>query len=95
MQYPVEILNHAADIFRMVGHVLGQRLLLRLGLVVSLVRGIRKGDLPPCGSVGPRLIPTCFWHSNADGKTTRLCRRICVRKCSLTPNPRVTCAMIG
>ena len=38
MQYPVEVLNRAADIFRMAGHMLRERLLLRLGLVVvSLV----------------------------------------------------------
>src|SRR5215471_2608547 len=36
-QYPVEVLNRAADIFRMAGHMLGQRLPLRLGLVVSSV----------------------------------------------------------
>src|SRR5256714_9248269 len=36
-QDPLEVLNRAADIFRMAGHMLGQRLLLRLGLVVSLV----------------------------------------------------------
>jgi len=38
--YPIEVLNRAADIFMMAGHMLGQRLLLfllRLGLVVSLV----------------------------------------------------------
>ncbi len=39
MQYPVEVLNRAADIFRMAGHMLGQRLLLRLGLVVSVDDG--------------------------------------------------------
>jgi ABC transporter substrate binding protein len=38
-QYPVEVLNRAADIFRMAGHMLGQRLLLRLGLVVSVDDG--------------------------------------------------------
>ena len=37
IHYPVEVLNRAADIFRMAGHMLGKRLLLRLGLVVSLV----------------------------------------------------------
>ena len=37
VQYPVEVLNRAADIFRMASHVLGKRLLLRLGLVVSVV----------------------------------------------------------
>src|SRR6266446_2525024 len=37
--YPVEVLNRAADIFRMAGHMLGQRLLLRRGLVVSFVDG--------------------------------------------------------
>ena len=37
MQYPVEILNRQADIFRMAGHMLGQCLLLHLGLVVSPV----------------------------------------------------------
>ena len=36
-QYPVEVLNRAADIFRMASHVLGERLLLRPGLVVSVV----------------------------------------------------------
>jgi hypothetical protein len=35
--YPLEVLNCAADIFRMAGHMLRERLLLRLGLVVSLV----------------------------------------------------------
>jgi len=40
MQYPVEVLNRAADIFRMAGHMLGERLLLFLlhhGLGVSFV----------------------------------------------------------
>ena len=35
MHYPLEVLNRAADIFRMSGHMLGQRLLLRLGLVLA------------------------------------------------------------
>ena len=39
IHYPVEVLNRAADIFRMAGHMLGQRLLLRLGLVVSVDDG--------------------------------------------------------
>jgi hypothetical protein len=30
MQYPPEVFNRAADIFRMAGHMLGQRLLLFL-----------------------------------------------------------------
>jgi hypothetical protein len=37
MQYPSEVLNRAADIFRMAGHMLGKRLLLRPGIVVSVV----------------------------------------------------------
>ena len=37
MQYPVEVLNRAAAIFSMAGHMLGERLLHRGGLVVSLV----------------------------------------------------------
>src|SRR5262249_51160589 len=37
MQYPLEVLNRAAAIFRMAGHMLGERLLHRRGLVVSLV----------------------------------------------------------
>jgi hypothetical protein len=41
LQYPLEVLNREADMFRMAGHMLGQRLLLFLhrgGLVVfSLV----------------------------------------------------------
>src|SRR5262249_9486694 len=40
MQYPLEVPNRAARIFRMAGHMLGQRLLLFLlhdGLVVSFV----------------------------------------------------------
>jgi hypothetical protein len=37
MHYPAEVLHRAADIFRMAGHMLGQRLLHRLGLVVSFV----------------------------------------------------------
>src|SRR5262249_26216246 len=40
IQYPVEVLNRAADIFRMAGHMLGERLLLFLlhrGLVVDVV----------------------------------------------------------
>src|SRR6516162_4438452 len=39
-QYPVEVLNRAAGVFRMAGHMLGQRLLLfllRLGLFVVFV----------------------------------------------------------
>src|SRR5215831_1263750 len=39
-QYPVEVRNRAAGIFRMAGHMLGERLLLFLlhhGLVVSVV----------------------------------------------------------
>ena len=36
MQYPVEVLNREADIFRMAGHMLGKRLRLRLGVVVSV-----------------------------------------------------------
>jgi putative tryptophan/tyrosine transport system substrate-binding protein len=39
-QYPVEVLNRAADIFRMAGHMLGKRLLffpLHRGLVVDVV----------------------------------------------------------
>jgi hypothetical protein len=35
MHYPLEVLNRAADIFRMAGHMLGQRLLLRLALVLA------------------------------------------------------------
>jgi hypothetical protein len=35
MQYPLEVLNRAADIFRMARHMLGERLLLRLGLVLA------------------------------------------------------------
>jgi hypothetical protein len=35
--YPVEVLNRAARIFGVGGYMLGQRLLLRRGLVVSLV----------------------------------------------------------
>ena len=35
-QYPLEVLNRAADIFRMAGHMLGQPLLLCPGLVVSV-----------------------------------------------------------
>jgi hypothetical protein len=41
-QYPVEVLNRAADIFRMAGHMLGERLLLfllRPGLVVFVDDG--------------------------------------------------------
>jgi hypothetical protein len=41
MQYPVEVLNRAADIFRMAGHMLGKRLRLRLGLVVSVDDGLQ------------------------------------------------------
>src|SRR6266542_5417442 len=40
VQYPVEVLNREADIFRMAGHMLGERLLFFLlhhGLGVSLV----------------------------------------------------------
>jgi len=40
VQYPVEVLNRAADIFRIAGHMLGERLLLFLlhrGLVVDVV----------------------------------------------------------
>jgi hypothetical protein len=43
-QYPVEVLNRAADIFRMAGHMLGKRLLLFLlhhGLVVCVIRGAK------------------------------------------------------
>src|SRR5215471_2985199 len=36
-QYPSEVPNRAAGIFRMAGHMLGERLLHRRGLVVSLV----------------------------------------------------------
>src|SRR6516225_10498462 len=35
--YPSEVPNRAAGIFRMAGHMLGERLLHRRGLVVSLV----------------------------------------------------------
>src|SRR5215831_18187337 len=37
MHYPSEVPNRAAGIFRMAGHMLGERLLHRRGLVVSLV----------------------------------------------------------
>jgi hypothetical protein len=40
IQYPLEVLNREADIFRMAGHMLGQRLLLFLlhhGLGISFV----------------------------------------------------------
>jgi hypothetical protein len=50
MQYPFEVLNRAADIFRMAGHMLGQRLLHRLGLglVVFFVDdGMQAFPLPP------------------------------------------------
>jgi hypothetical protein len=40
-QYPLEVLNRAADIFRMAGHMLGKRLRLRLGLVVSVDDGLQ------------------------------------------------------
>jgi hypothetical protein len=42
IHYPVEVLNRAAGIFRMAGHMFGERLLLfllRLGLVVSVDDG--------------------------------------------------------
>ena len=38
-QYPLEVLNRAADIFRMAGHMLGQRLLLFLLHHVIQLRG--------------------------------------------------------
>jgi hypothetical protein len=44
MHYPLEVLNRAAGIFRMAGHMLGQSLflfLLHYGLGVSLVFGAR------------------------------------------------------
>src|SRR5262245_30362699 len=41
IQYPVEVLNREADIFRMAGHMLGQCFLLRLGLVVSVDDGLQ------------------------------------------------------
>src|SRR6516164_8743842 len=37
MHYPIEVLNRAARIFGAGGYMLGERLLLRRGLVVSLV----------------------------------------------------------
>src|SRR5262249_33032879 len=36
---PLEVLHRAAGVFRMAGYVLGQRFLLRLGLVVPLADG--------------------------------------------------------
>jgi len=45
MHYPLEVLNRAARIFRVVGHMLGQRLLLFLlhhSLGVSFVDGGRQ-----------------------------------------------------
>src|SRR5215831_4166186 len=37
LQYPVEVLNRAARVFGVGGYMLGEHLLLRLGLIVSLV----------------------------------------------------------
>jgi hypothetical protein len=41
MQYPVEVLNREADIFRMAGHMLGKRLRLGLGFIVSVDDGLQ------------------------------------------------------
>src|SRR5438093_3494821 len=45
--YPVEVLNRAADIFRMAGHMLGKRLLLFLLHRVLVVDVVDDGQLFP------------------------------------------------
>ena len=70
--YPVEVLNHAANIFRMAGHVLGKRLRLRLGVVVSLVdddpqpfpRRIKTQTVLPSAETAAML----FWALLASGQ---------------------------
>jgi predicted dienelactone hydrolase len=50
-------------------------------------RGIRREDLPLCGSAEPRSIPTFIWPTRPDGGTTRWSPRICAQKLPLDAGP--------